>query len=343
MARRPDRPSTQADVARLAGVSVATVSYVANGGRRDRKSAATPEVTARVLAAMRELDYRPDRAGRMLARNRTDLVAVVAYTPFNPWMLNLINEVEEVAAERGLDVVILRYGHTPKAVDRVERQLLEGLADAAVVLGSPDWSAARAHRIARRIPVLITGDRYRPRGFDVMAQHHTEAVRQAAEHLIERGVHRPAYFGGPVNDNTDRVDAFVSTFRAHGYPEDAIVVARRDDDTSGFFEFRDQAMELLDRPRRRRPDGILASADRAAISALWAAMQLGIAVPDQLKIIGSGNIPDGTEIKPALTTIGADSAAYRPMLHRLLDRIDDPGATTGTLVVPWRLIVRETT
>lgn len=336
------RHSTQADVAKLAGVSVATVSYVANGRRPGRKIAATPEITDRVRKAMRELDYTPRRAGRVLARNRTDLVAVAAYAPFNPWMLNLITEVEEVAAERGLGVVILRYGHTVQATDRVEQQLLDGLADAAFVFGSAEFSAARLHRIGGRMPVLVTGDRYRPRQFDVLAQQHAAAVREAAELFVRHKVRRPAYFGGTEGDNKDRVDVFVSTFRDHGYPEESIIVAEGHPSESGFFEFRDQAMGLVDRPRNKRPDAILASADRGAIAVIWAAMQLGISVPGELKVIGSGNITEGTEINPALTTIGADTMAYRPVLERLLDRIEAPDTATRTLAVPWRLILRDT-
>ncbi|WP_161606401.1 LacI family DNA-binding transcriptional regulator [Microlunatus speluncae] len=339
--QRTSRPSTQADVARLAGVSVATVSYVANGRRPDRKIAATPEVAERVREAMRQLDYSPRRAGRVLARNRTDLVAVVAST-FNPWSLDLITEIEEAAAERGLGLIILRYGHTGEAIDRVESLLVDGLADAALILGSSGFSAARAHRIGSRIPTLITGEWYRPRRFDVMVQHEAEAVRTAAEYLIRHKVRRPAFLAEPVDQSRHRSVAFATTFRQHGFPDSAITIADQPPGLSGFLESRSRATELLDQPRSRRPDAILAHSDRAAISAAWAAMQLGIRVPDELKIIGIGNIVEGTEINPALTTIGTDTSAYRPMLHRLFDRIDTPDQPTRTIAVPWRLIIRGT-
>jgi DNA-binding LacI/PurR family transcriptional regulator len=339
--QRNGRQSTQADVAKLAGVSVATVSYVANGRRPGRKIAATPEVTERVLEAMRQLDYRPRRAGRVLARNRTDLVAVVAST-FNPWGLDLITEIEEVAAERGLGMIILRYGHTEEAIDRVESLLVDGLADAAVILGSAGFSAARARRIGSRVPTLITGEWYRPRRFDVMVQHEVEAVRAAAERLIQHQVRRPAFIGAPMDGSHHRSEAFAATFREHGYPDSAITIADQPPGLHGFLESRGQATELLDQPPRRRPDAIVANSDRAAISAIWAAMQLGIAVPDELKIIGIGNIVEGTEISPALTTVGTDTSAYRPMLHRLIDRIETPDAPTRTISVPWRLIIRDT-
>lgn len=335
--RRP----TQADVARAAGVSVATVSYVASG-RRNRKNPATPEITARVVKAMQELDYTPARSGRVLARNRTGLVAVAAYTPFNPWALGLITQVEEVAADHGLGVVIQRYGHTDHAADRIEANLLEGLTDAAVVVGSRSFGASRLYRIGRRMPLLAVHESYRPRGYDVMVQREAAAVSQAAEHLIALGVRRPAFLAGSQSD-TSRRDAFVATFLDHGYRPQAITVVHEEEDAfTGFLDSRHLANELLTRPAGRRPDAIMANSDRAAIGTIWAAMQLGISIPGQLKVIGSGNIPEGADLRPRLTTVGSAVEEFRPVLERLIARIDDPGIRTRTLEVPWRLILRET-
>lgn len=332
--------ATQADVARAAGVSVATVSYVASG-RRNRKTAATPEITARVLKAMRELDYTPARAGRVLARNRTGLVAVAAYTPLNPWELGLITQIEEVAADHGLGVIIQRHGHTDHAADRIEAHLLEGIADAAVIIGRP-FGSTRLQRIGRRIPLLAVHESYRPRGFDVLVQRHTIAVSQAAEYLIKLGVRRPAFLGGPTGSSPRR-DAFVATFEAHGYPRDEITIADEDEDAfTGFLDSRHLANELLTLPRSRRPDAIMTHSDRAAISTIWAAMQLGIAIPAELKVIGSGNISEGADLRPRLTTIGTPAEQFRPVLERLIARIDDHDIKTRTIEVPWRLILRET-
>ena len=335
------RRATQADVARAAGVSVATVSYVASG-RPNRRNPATPEITARVLRAMRELDYTPARSGRVLARSRTGLVAVAAYTPFNPWALGLITQLEEVAAGHGLGVVIQRYGHTDHAADRIETHLLEGLADAAVVVGSPSFGAGRLYRIGRRIPLLAVHHSYRPRGFDVLVQREANAVRTAAEHLIGLGVKRPAFLDVPDSGDHPRRDAFVDTFLEHGYrPSSITVVQDHEDAFTGCLDSRHLASDLLARPPGRRPDAIMANSDRAAISTMWAAMRLGISIPEELKVIGSGNIPEGADLRPALTTVGSDVEEFRPTLERLIARIDDPEMRTGTHVVPWRLILRD--
>lgn len=192
--------------------------------------------------------------------------------------------------------------------------------------------------------MLAAGGWYRPRGFDVLRQDEADAVSAAAEHLIGLGVRRPAFLAAPTGGSAfARRDAFVSDFRRHGYAKDKITVAERHEDAfSGFLDARHLAAELLERPRRSRPDAIMANSDRAAISTMWAALQLGIAIPDDLKVIGAGNIPEGSELTPSLTTVGSEVEEYRPGLERLLARIDDPTIPTRTLAVTWRLILRGT-
>lgn len=338
---RPHR-TTQADVAKEAGVSVATVSYVASG-RRDRKNAATPEITRRVLAAMEKLDYTPARAGRVLARSRTGLIAVVTHAPFNPWALGVINLLEEIAAEHDLAVIIQHYGHGAGATDRIEQHLLEGIADAALVIGA-GFASPRLRRVGRHIPVLVMNETTRPGGFDVMLQQEEAAARVAGEHLIELGVRRPAFLlhGHTRGGRQQRLDGFRSAFIDHGFAAQAITVAEDTDQAfAGFLDARHIATELLDRPAGKRPDAIMAHSDRAAISTIWAATQLGISIPQELKVIGAGNIVEGSALRPALTTIGNEVDEFRPVLARLIARIDDPTIKTGTVNVPWRLIARD--
>lgn len=291
---------------------------------------------------MRELDYTPARSGRVLARSRTGLIAVAAYVPFNPWALGLITQIEEVAAAHGLGVVIQRYGHVAHAADLIETSLLEGLADAAVVVGARSFGSGRLYRIGRRIPLLAVHHSYRPRGFDVMVQQEPAAVRAAAEHLVRLGVKRPAFLDVPDTGDHPRRDAFVETFLEHGYrPGSITVVQDRENAFTGFLDSRHLATDLLTRAPGRRPDAIMANSDRAAIATMWAAMQLGISIPQELKVIGAGNIPEGADLRPALTTVGSAVEEFRPAVERLIERIDDPGMRTGTLKVPWRLILRD--
>lgn len=330
-----DRRPTQSDVARLAGVSVATVSYVASG-RGNRKSPATAETAARVRAAMAELDYVPARAGRVLARARTDLIAVCTYSLLTPKAAELITTVEDTAAAHDLGTVVLRHG-SDGALQRVEAQLLDGLADAAVVLGD-GFGAERLARVARRIPILAIGESYRPDGFDVVTQAESQAMAEAADHLIGLGVRRPVFLGAA--DSARRAE-FGRRFSERGLPAPGLL-DHDDNHFAPFFDSRPAAFQLLDQQPGERPDAVLAHSDRAAISTLWAALQLGIAVPDELRIIGVGNIADGRTVSPALTTVGVDAAEFSGPVRSLLERIDGPAGAGREFCLPWRLILRET-
>lgn len=168
---RSGRAPTQRDVAERAGVSVATVSYIVSG-RRDRPNPAARGVTDRVRQAMDELEYRPQRAGRVLQSRRTDLIAVAGYAPLNPWALDVITQVEEVADLHGMGVVILRYGTDGRSVDRAEELLGDGIADASVILFTQAFGSARLKRIGDlRLPTLAFGASAPHRFVDVLTQH----------------------------------------------------------------------------------------------------------------------------------------------------------------------------
>ncbi|HEY9290024.1 MAG TPA: LacI family DNA-binding transcriptional regulator, partial [Microlunatus sp.] len=272
------------------------------------------------------------------------LIAVVAGGPFNPWAYRVIGELEQVAAHHQLGVVIQHHRPSTGSGERIESHLTEGLADAAVVIAASSLGTARLHRIGRRIPLLAMSDEIRPRGFDVMVQHEEAASRLAAEHLIKLGVRRPAFLlhGHSPSRRQPRLEGFVSAFVDHGLDRDSIMIAEDDDQLfAGFLDARHVATRLLDRSRRKRPDAIMAHSDRAAISVIWAATQLGISIPDELKVIGAGNIPEGAALSPALTTVGSEISAFRPLFERLITRIDQPELRTRTLPVPWELIIRQ--
>jgi DNA-binding LacI/PurR family transcriptional regulator len=97
--------------------------------------------------------------------------------------------------------------------------------------------------------------------------------------------------------------------------------------------------DLLRRPQP--PTALISATDRAAIDGIWAAHDLGVAVPDQLAVIGTGNIPEGLMISPPLTTVGAAALDFSREVARLFARLDAPTPFPGTeLTAAWKLIAR---
>jgi DNA-binding LacI/PurR family transcriptional regulator len=130
--------------------------------------------------------------------------------------------------------------------------------------------------------------------------------------------------------------SYTDGLAAHGMTIDAELVRPVADSRSDAYA---AVRDLLRRPDP--PTALLSATDRAAIDGIWAARDLGVTVPDQLAVIGIGNIPEGLMISPALTTVGAAALDFSREVARLFDRLDAEATLPGAeLSAPWELIVR---
>ncbi len=327
---------TQKDVAERARVSVATVSYVLSG-RRDRTRPSSPAVVARVRQAAEELGYRPSRAARSLRSRRTRLVAVAHHLPLSPWTIEVMEQFDEVAAEHGYHQVTIPYRPDATSLDRMEELLTDGLADANVLFAHPSVTADRLARlVASGGPLLVVGNRDAA-GANVLWQDQAAAVRQAVHHLVGSGCRRILCLRTDAHDT--RADTFAETMRELGHPDPWGCVRTVDWHAPTTVRSPDlTAHHVL--AEADPPDAMLATADRVAISLLWAALNRGIPVPDELRIIGMGNIEGSADTIPPLTTLGVDRPDYRPPMRHLLRRIDDPDVEPRTFELLWTLIRR---
>ncbi|WP_131097314.1 LacI family DNA-binding transcriptional regulator [Streptomonospora litoralis] len=336
----PDRP-TQRDIARRAGVSTATVSYVLSGRRGGAKP--PPEETRRrVLRAVAEVGYQVDHAGRSLRRRRSDLVALMYPAPSSPWSDRLAEQMQESAAERGLGVVALPMSgaSTGEALLRVLR---ERYVDGAVLLPDCPLDPAELTVLARQgLALVVFDDDLDPDGFDVVRQDRARACRAAVEHLVAAGHRRIAYLGHPGEDRrrtarSVKLRSYRRVLREHGIGLSAdLVLPVADSRRDAYAAVR----ELLQRPDP--PTAVVSATDRAAIDAVWAARDHGTPVPEGLAVTGIGNIPEGLVITPALTTVGAREFDFSAQVARLFDRLDASAPLPDAeMSARWELIVRD--
>jgi LacI family transcriptional regulator len=335
-------------VAALAGVSVATVSYVMNA-RDDRRVGA--QTRERVLAAARALGYVPHQAARSLRRRRTELVALVVGSIGVPAYDQLAQDLHTAADAAGYGVITIVVD-SPRRADTTIDLLHQRLVDGALIAPSvPYLSDDTLGGLARTgLPLVVMSNHVNPDGFDVVRAPERRACTEAMEHLLSSGRRRVAFVGHRnevVHPRmSERRRAYVDALDRHGIPvRDRIVVAGADSRVAGY-----QAVASL-LTRRPRPDAIFAASDRAAISAIWAVRDAGLRVPDDVAVVGVGNLEEGRVIRPALSTVGPVSHEYSAVARLLFDRLaalHDPHSQrepppARELVTPWSFIRRGST
>ncbi|MEH1099612.1 LacI family DNA-binding transcriptional regulator [Micromonospora sp. CPCC 205561] len=319
-------PTTLRDVARLAQVSVKTVSNVVNG--RPHVSA---EVRGRVEAAVDALGYRPNRFARTLRTGRSGALALVVSEVDLPGLGGLTRALAGAAARRGYRLVIdpvdadRAAGHPPP---------VDGCLLLTDLPAGPGVDALPLVRLGR-VPGDGTADRV---GID-----HLGAGRDATAHLLATGCRRIAAIDAGPDDAAPPppvLRGYAEAVRTAGLPRlpghvQRAAAHRRAD---GYRA----ARAVLARPDH--PDAFVCASDALAIGAMCAAFDAGLRVPEDLAVIGVGGSEEGHWMRPALSTVAADTGFIaRQAVARLLARIARPDAAPVDVVAPHALLSRAST
>lgn len=328
---------TLEDVAARAGVSRATASRVVNA---DRKVA--PATRERVLAAIDELGYTPNRAARSLVTRHAGSIAVVIPESdsrlfSDPFFASMLHSIATALSPTDLQMVLV-MGQAADA-GRMERYLRGGHTDGAVIAShhrrDEFWQAAQASGL----PVVFLGRPFDPvPDMPYVDVDNAHGAALAVRHLIGLGRTRIATIAGPSDmvAGADRLGGWKRELRAAGL-DDALVV-RGDFTAAGGAA----AMQrLLD--AHPDIDGLFAASDVMALSAMQVLAQQGRRVPDDVAVVGFGDIQAAREAKPPLTTIvnPVPAMAQRAvgLLLGLLEGDDVPPAVT----LSTELVVRAST
>lgn len=216
------------DVARLAGVSTATVSRVLNG------SSVRPDLTQAVRQAVDELGYSPDRTARTLRRRHSDLIALVLPDIENPFFTSVARGVEDVAQRSDLSVVLCNTDDDP-AKERRYLQIARSENMAGVVLapatGEPDLD------LLRHVRAVVAVDRRVAAPVDHVTFDNVELGRVATRALLERGFRRIACLTGPMSTSTavDRATGWREALEEAGYEADPALLRFADFRVEGGF------------------------------------------------------------------------------------------------------------
>ena len=338
-----DGTVTLYDVARLAGVSIATVSRVVHGQDLVRDS-----TRARVRDVIEQLGYVPDGAAQSLSRRRKDVVGLVCVERSIPKQY----DVESMALLfydeilRGVESSIrtknrsLLITYLPEADPGLNRLLsLSGKVD-GLLIGEGIVPSPVLARLAQRLPVVVISGNPSERAADVVTADNRSGSAALITHLVEdHGLRRLYHVEGPATapDAKERSLALAEVIDAHPGCE-----------LTGSFQgsFAVQSGEeagekLLALPAEARPDAVVCANDQTAIGVLQALARGGVRVPEDMAVVGFDDIYPGSLFHPSLTTV------HQPMrllgeraCARLLDRIAHPGRRQKVELLPTELVLR---
>jgi LacI family transcriptional regulator len=321
---------TSADVARLAGVSLSTVSHTLNGTRP--VSAATRE---RVLAAMAEIDWRPHRVARSLRRARTDSIGVIVDDTGQPAFAAMIRGIEALAADAGLTLLLANSGgdhaRELRSVEAFREHRVDGLLIAQV--GMPDDALLEQLRSWSAPVVRI--DRLDAADFDQVGVDNVPAMRTLVGHLIDRGHRRVALVAGALEVPTlaERRAGYELALGDSGLPvDDGIVIAER------------EGPQLTTELRRllgsaQRPSAIASSSLTLTAELLRVARELGLRIPDDLAVVAFDTFAYSELFAPQLTSVQQPAEEIgREAMSLLLRRISTAAGPPQTIRLAGSLV-----
>ncbi len=330
MVAQPPVRVTLADVARAAGVSTALVSIVMR-----EVPGASPANRQRVLAVAAELGYRPDRQARLLRRNRSRLLGV-AFDVEGVFHAELIDVIYRAADDAGYDVVLSAV--TPSRDEtRAVDTLLADRCEALLLLGSR-LAAVELGRLRRQLPLVLVARRVRGGTIDSVHTAERTGMRLAVDHLVALGHRRIVHVdGGRAPGAADRRAGYRSAMRRCGLLDETRLVTGGPAEDDGAAAGR----QLLRDPL---PTAVLAFNDSCAVGLLDTVVRAGVAVPQQLSVVGYDNSRLAGSARVELTTVGQDVEQLgRLAVDRAIARLDPAFTAAADIEVAPSLVVRCTT
>ena len=330
------RPTIR-DVARTAGVSIATVSRVLNG--RPDVAAATRE---RVLGAVSELGFSTNRSARSLVGGRTFLVGITLPLVDAEYFSRIVAGAADELYEHDLQVVLAPTLHLRDRTTTLLARLAGGVTDGALLI-LPEQSSKALLALARTGYPFVVIDPLEPLDQSVPSVSATNALggRAATEHLLGLGHTRIGAITGVPEwlASAERLNGYRAALASAGVVPDSALVVESDWAVEGGEA---AAAFLLDLPDR--PTAVFAFNDNMAIGALRAARARGLRVPGDLSVVGFDDSDQATTATPALTTVRQPVAAMGRIAVSLLLRLLENRRGEGmSIELQTHLIVRDST
>jgi LacI family transcriptional regulator len=312
--------TTIKDVARAAGVSVATVSRALNGAEN-----VTPDTRQRVQAAALQLRFTPSSAARSLITRRTHTVGALLPDLFGEYFSELIRGVDLKARARGLHLLVSSsHGDALEAGSAL--RALHGRVDGLLLMSPHIDTASLAANLPQGLPVVLINTRLPEDGLSSFAVDNHGGAFAMTRHLISRGHRQVAFIGGPDKnyEAQERLRGYRSALAEllPGAPE--LVLPGDFTEESGWRAGSEIATLA------QRPTAVFCGNDMMAIGCLAALAEAGVRVPHDIALAGFDDIPIARYVTPPLTTVRVRIAELGSLaMDRLASAIETPGRSAA--------------
>lgn len=314
------------DIARLAGVSKATVSRVLN-----RNVSVSSELSERVMRVIQENGFVPNITATGLAGGKTRLVGVLVPPLTWPAIPEMLRGVAEYIEDTPYEFILYSIRPLRNHSDILDRILSMRMASGLLAILPGDLTSHLAGHFQQGLPLVLIDDQEKPAHIPWVGIDNVTGAYEATKYLLELGHRRIAYIQGPREFYcvAERYQGYLRALREAGIvPDPALIFQGRFDEPSG----RECATDLFARPRESWPSAVFASNDQMAYGILKVAEQMGVRVPEDISVVGFDDNLLSAHLRPPLTTI---RQPFFQMGYKAIEML-------LTMIDPGHRVVKET-
>ena len=325
--------ATIRDVAREAGVSIATVSRVFNSS-----SLVSEDTAQRVMQVAARFDYWPNGAAQSLTTNRTNTIGVLLPDLFGEFYSEVIRGIDSVVQLESYQMMLSSSHADNEEILMAARSML-GRIDGLLMMAPDDASAETVNRIRRRLPLVLLNPATSVDPTGSVSIDNFSGALQAVNHLLGMGHRHIAMICGPEGnrDANERLRCFNQALSAAGHdPADAVVLPGDFREPSGF------SAGVALAKCTPRPTAVFVANDSMAVGLLAACAGLGLDVPGDLSVVGFDDVDIAGYLRPPLTTVRADAFALgHSAAQMMINEIQAPEDGAGkNILLPATLKIR---
>ena len=327
------------EVAKLAGVSIATVSRCLNNPEK-----VTEKTRTKVRNAVVQTGYRPNSLAQSFRRGRTNMVMVVLPSVGDPFFSAVMRGIRTAAKTKGYSVVIEETQQNTMTADEIGAMLVSNHTDGIILLASmsPFGTEILSAKSRRQLPIVIGCETVSPELDDLPSVHidNVAAAKEATNYLIDQGHQRIGMIHGLESSllTKDREFGYRAAMKEAKLPIENGWVVEGHLTIAGA---RKATRKLLS--HTHRPTAIFCATDEMAIGCLHEIKSAGLAVPDDISIMGFDDIRYAEVADPPLTTISQPGEEIGERVMLRLCRQIEKGASKNPVpeIVPHKLVLRE--